>query len=254
MIKHIVKKIEEAEIYQEPFPHLIIDNIFDEETYKEIIEYFPETLHKNYYPTNIPFDSFMKPLSKLYSDRYVLDLDKHGGNYIRNYPSGYRVINFWKMFSDLILHSDIQDAFRRKYSPFIEDMYWQHAFPTARVSIDYKPYSIGTHRDKDEKLVSVMFYTPHSDYNNSEWYPDLADNYGTALMVPKDANMKITDQHYDLNLFETVKIAQYRPNRLFSWPVLHNSFHGVFPLKYNLPRQTIGYFIKNTTNTKGRFN
>ncbi|MDT8282081.1 MAG: hypothetical protein RQ982_04625 [Gammaproteobacteria bacterium] len=66
--------------------------------------------------------------------------------------------------------------------------------------------------------------------------------------------MVITGEHHDLGLFETVKIAMYLPNSLFSWPVLADSFHRKYPIEHNKHRQTLRYFIKYTSNAKkGRF-
>lgn len=229
MIDHIVDKIETAEIQLKPFPHLAIQDIFPKDTYQEIIDNFPKQS-----------DPFMQSLSKLYSQRHVLNLDKHKGNSIDERVE----LAYWRKFGSKILSPAIMKAFLNKYEPYLNKGYWKNAYPTARLSIDTGSYSIGAHRDRADKLVSVMFYVP--DKQPSE---EIQENYGTALLIPNDPKMKMIDRHYDLSLFEMKKVAKFRVNELFSWPVISNSFHGVYPLQHKLPRKTIGYFIKNTTDT-----
>lgn len=237
-IEHVIAKINKAEVFIYPFPHLMIDNIWPQDFYGKMIKNFPD-----YSAT------YMQPLSNIYFNRYVLNLDEKEGKSITKLPKDdKKELNFWMDFKGHLLSSDLTNAFLEKYENHIDKKWMKDAYPTARLSIDTKGYSIGPHRDRDEKLVSVMFYMPKS-------LPDMhtQEVAGTTLMIPKNSKMEITCKHYTFDLFETKKRALYKPNSLFSWPVLSNSFHGVEPLDVDIKRDTIGYFIKNKDGVTGRF-
>jgi hypothetical protein len=238
MLKHTIEKINNSERLLEPFPHLMIDDIFTHSLYLEMLGKFP--LDTNY----------MAKLSNMYKDRFVLNLDEHTSPSICQLPD--KAMGFWRDFAKHLLSNELMMCLLHKYEDVMPSKYWKNAYPTARLSIDYPPYSIGSHRDRDDKLVSVMLYVPSR--KSDEYSEEFMDNYGTALLTPKDKEKKWSMQHHDLTLFNKEKVAPYKSNSLFSWPVVNNSFHGVYPLIYSEPRYTIGYFIKNTTNTRGRFN
>jgi len=241
-VDHIVNKIEKARLYKQPFPHLSIQNIFPDDVYAEMLEQFP-TGH----------ESYMTPLSAKYNNRFIMDLDDekvHGGSNYRRHikdPKVKKDLQFWLRFRKVMMSPELVNVFIRKYSEHLDPAYFKNAYPTARLSVDMKNYSIGPHRDRDDKLVSVMFYTPIDPPTK-----EIEEDAGTVLLTPKDPKRKFGNEHYTFDLFDVVKTAKYQPNSLFSWPVLHNSYHGVRPIHHKMHRTTVGYFIK-TQDVFNRF-
>lgn len=242
-LEHMLNVVNNATLSTNPFAHLNVDGIFPDNVYQSILKNFPKKTAP-----------YWKPLSEIYSNRLVIDLDKHEPhNQINQMSDDYKCeLAYWIQFRKDLLHPDLMMCFLEKYKDFLPKKFWKNAHPTARLSLDSTPYSIGAHRDRDDKLVSVMLYTPPKTYVD-----EIADNYGTALLTPKDPNMKVGMKHYNLKLFNKVGVAKFRPNAMFSWAVTHDSFHGVYPLQHTALRPTISYFIRNRKdihhNTKGRF-
>ena len=242
VVDHVIAKIEKARLYKKPFPHMSINGIFPEDFYNKMISQFPTSAA-----------SYMVPLSAVYNNRFVMDLDddkpKGSSNFRRHIkkPKLKKELELWVRFRKFIMSKRLQQCLLEKYADYLDPKLGKLAYPTGRLSVDMKGYSIGAHRDRDDKLVSVMFYCPTIEPSKQ-----LQEDAGTVLLVPKDPSMKTTSEHYSFDLFDVVKTAKYRPNSLFSWPVLENSFHGVLPMMHDVERTTIGYFIK-AKNAPSRF-
>lgn len=84
---------------------------------------------------------------------------------------------------------------------------------------DGESYSLSPHTDSPVKMVSVLFYLPADDGR-----PDL----GTSLYKPTRPGFTSDgSRHLPREDFQLVATMPYRPNCLFAFPRLENSFHGV---------------------------
>lgn len=232
-LQYTINKIEESLLRTEPYAYLEIENIFSDSFYADLIKHKPKKI-----------DAY-RPLSKMYSDRYVMEL-----GYGENTNRGIAKINlkdnsnFWKEFQNtFIKNKDLANCFIEKYKDFLDTERAKKGMINCRLSCDFKGYSIGVHRDKRDKVLSVLFYIPDS------YQPDRANNWGTQILIPKK-NMVHSDKHHPYNddgthnLFDLHKTVEYAPNKLFSWCVGEKSYHGVAPTIFDGKRESIAFFIK----------
>jgi hypothetical protein len=95
-------------------------------------------------------------------------------------------------------------------------------------------------------MVSCLFYLPDED-NLS---PEIEEDWGTQILVPK-VEMKHTDKHHPYNkdgshdLFNVYKTVTFEPNKMFSWCITYNSYHGVSPISQEGERDSIAFFMKS---------
>lgn len=223
-LNHVVESIKNAKLNTEPFPYLYIENVFPEDFYKKLVENVPDKSAKGF-----------RKLSSTYNNRFVMDLYKgeNGGESIKSFDG------FWNYFQKyFIKQPDVVNAFLDKYRQYLGPFEMKDTFVNARITKDMKGYSIGPHRDRKNKMFSVIFYLPE------EYDEALAKDWGTGLYVPKNKDMIHTDKHYKFDDFDLFKTAECKPNTLFSWCVIEDSYHGVTPTTIAGERTTIGYFLK----------
>ena len=119
MIDKLIQKLNEATLFSEPFKHLSIEDFFPEDYYLEMMKNFPSQDKK-----------YMKPLSKMYQKRFVLDLDTKEGNSITKLsPQEKSELEFWMEFRKQILSKDLCEAFLAKQE--VPKKFWKNAYPTA---------------------------------------------------------------------------------------------------------------------------
>ena len=234
-LEYTIKMIDEAVLQTEPYPFLEIEDIFDNSFYADMIRYKPQGL------------KHFRPLSKMYSDRYVLEL-----GYGENVEKNMRTVNFsdlsqktfWKEFQNtFIKNRDLAEAFVRKYKDYLDTNRTDRGKINCRISRDLKGYSIGVHRDKRDKVFSALFYIPDTPME------DRKVNWGTQILVP-NRQMVHTDSHHAYkpdgthDSFDLYKAVTFEPNKMFSWCVTKDSYHGVAPTVFDGYRDSIAFFMK----------
>jgi hypothetical protein len=246
VLEHVKKQIDESAVSEEidGYPYIQILNFFPQHYYEELVEVFKGMNNKGFYP-----------LSKNYQDRYVYQISR-GENVHSPMPTfndlTERERNFWKDFQDTFYTSGfLKTAFLEKYDDYIDfpKEYYGHMMDQCRLQRDYKGYSIGAHRDKLDKILSVMIYTPTTDD------PRILEDHGTALLTPKfedpekvphhpDHVGQGKDRHFRFEEMNLVKTASSIPNSIYSWAVAEKSYHGVTPLESDHTRHTMAFFVK----------
>jgi hypothetical protein len=84
---------------------------------------------------------------------------------------------------------------------------------------DQSKYEIGPHTDAAHRLITFLFYLPQ-DLRYRE--------LGTSIYTPKQRDFESWDGvHYPHDRFDRVRTVEFLPNRLFCFPKLSTSFHGV---------------------------
>tara|TARA_Y100000310_G_scaffold267365_1_gene279313 strand:- start:1646 stop:2455 length:810 start_codon:yes stop_codon:yes gene_type:complete len=246
-LKHVIDKINSATMNTDipGYPHFNINELFPEDYYLELVENLKSMDH-----------NVFSKLSKNYQNRYIYDLNC-GENINRTRQSFEDLksneIKFWTKFQETFLvKDDFKKAFYKKYEDYIDFPNCEEiGQPACRIQRDFKGYSIGPHRDRLDKIFSVMIYAPTVDDLTEE----LIDDHGTVICIPKfndpeTVPQKIghvgtgTDRHFLFEDVEIVKTAPSLPNSLYSWAVADRSYHGVTPLKSDKVRSTIAYFVK----------
>lgn len=217
---HVIKKIKGASVISLPYEHIVIDNIFPENLYKQLTE--------NYIPDNI-LNSLKnyKRVGDGYSDsRHILKLQS-------NMPyMEEKLRNVWQNFAKYIsyhfIHLILQKFNISEHDLFSDILYVK----------DKQSYSLGPHTDKVAKILTCLFYIPITDSNK---------NHGTSMYVPLDENFRCAGgPHHDFNKFKLHKTIEFIPNRLFCFKKSDVSFHGVEPVTENIERNLIIFDLQKT--------
>ena len=209
--EYVIKKIIDALIIKEPYPHILISEIFPDEFYSVLLEQIPKVsayTPKTKYGKTMTlenFDILDEEKKKFWKEVYgFLRSDKFASILLKKFNISKNGV------SDLFLHKDLEN-------------------------FEFRP-----HRDTHSKLVTYLFYLPE-DSSLSQ--------LGTHMLVPKKGVViKKTTEHQDWELFETVKMSEYVPNSFFAFAPHENSFHAVkidFPEDSVKKRDTIRGFVFN---------
>lgn len=210
---YISKKIKDTTIATFPYEHIVIDNIFPENLYKQLTE--------NYIPDNVL--SQLKDSNRVgngYSDsRYVLKLQSNMPYMEEKLRHVWQ--NFAKYISYHFIHLILQKFNIPEHDLFSDILYVK----------DKQNYSLGPHTDKVAKVLTCLFYIPINDVNK---------NHGTSMYLPLDENFRCSGgPHHEFNKFKLHKTIEFIPNRLFCFKKSDVSFHGVEPVTENIVRNLI---------------
>lgn len=204
-LNYTLDKIKNSELLLYPFPHLLIENVFPEETYKQMIKHLP---------TNYQ------------------EIEKTRGT--RGYPKrftaglqGY----LWDDIKKFLLGRELKNVLCEKFEVGIKNL-----IEDTLLIRDYEGYQITPHTDTPKKVITALFYLPVDDKNK---------NAGTTLYMPKkDGFVCKTGKHYSFEEFDPIITAPFKPNSVLIFARTDYSFHGVEPsnvirdvLLYNINQQ-----------------
>jgi len=215
---YIVDKIKNATIYDYPFLHLIVDDIFPTDFYNLLLENKLSDL-----------DLYnLKDINRVgtgYSDsRKVLNLEPEMPQLKNNYKEFYE--NFAKY-----MHYHFQSLIMKKFKLSLRGTKGDLLYTR-----DTKNYSLGPHTDKTSKLLTCLIYLPMDDKHSF---------IGTSVYTPKITNFKCKGgPHYKSSNFDLVKTINYIPNRMFCFLKTDNSFHGVEPVTVEVERNLLIFDIQ----------
>ena len=234
--EHVFYTIMNANINEYPYPHMLVQNIFDTETYKDILENLPddgafETIANR--PTIISYTD--EP--PIYQESFVINMAKESFSTL---PEKQK--DFWMDFSSWFLGSDMMSMLLNKFTPFIQQRFNDACGKSLRVGAtglitrDKTGFSIGPHTDTDQKVLTLLFYLP-KDFSQL--------HLGTTIYVPKDPNfLGKSGMHYEPKDFKKVFTAPFEPNSLFCFMKTKRSFHGVEIIENeNIERNLLIYNI-----------
>ena len=217
-IDHIIERVQQTEIVQSPFPHMLIEHAFDADTYGKIQDRFFE-----------PEEMDPSPLTNL--NRRLFRLDQ--------YPEWSESTDprkrFWAELSTELSSGEFCTAIFQKFAalrllnPCVRDHEEKgrtdHIFLTKNVLVrDGESYTHDPHADSFDKFVTILFYLPKT--------PDTGVS-GTSMFVPKDPNKYFDTQvHHPFDEFNFIKEMPFKPNTAFVFLKTENSYHGVLPSKH----------------------
>ncbi len=215
-------------IYQ-PFPHLIVENIFPEELYKCTQKYFPDPSEMH---------SISEDSSRVKKDSYKRRNIFHFNIQNLQKLSEPKKV-FWASLYQHVSSYGFIEEFLRKFEPWIannlseiSDQYNRiHLISDAMLVNDQSNYQLGPHTDLPTRLLSILIYLPSFDQ----------PSIGTSLYQPIDPQFNCrTGKHYRSKGFTEVKKIPFKPNTLLAFPRTNQSFHGVETLKIdNLDRKML---------------
>lgn len=213
--EYVKYKIVNAPIINYPYPHIIINNIFPENFYEELLN-------------SIPTISEFTPKPK-YPGRKTLTLDEIDRLTIEKKE-------FWQQMEKWFKSEDFSKTLLKKFGitkPGVSD-YFLHK--------DLEDFEVTPHTDVHSKLVTYLFYLPKNE--------ELSD-LGTRILVPKNESSVGTTKHQNWDDFNIVNSSKYIPNSFFAFTPCQNSFHAVkikFPKNIKKKeRDTIRGFIFDKT-------
>ena len=197
----VKQRIINAPVMEDPYPHILIDEIFPTQFYDELIKNIPSIQEYTAKPK--------------YPGRKTLTLDNFD-----NLEEEKR--HFWEKMDKWIKSEEFTELLLNKYS--IEKKGYSDYF----LHKDLEDYEVTPHVDVRSKLVTYLFYLPKDDS-----LPEL----GTSVLVPKQGvKIESTTKHQDWEDFDIVKESKYIPNSFFSFTPCENSFHAV---KIRFPPENI---------------
>jgi len=200
---HVLARLAAAPIRREPFPHVIVDEVFPPDFYESIIDHWPE-------------GESWRPLSESgrvtgYSAaRQVVLMDEAGYARLdaqrRQFWAGE--VGAWLLGQEFRLQ-----ALKRF------DLGTPDTGGDALVVSDRTTYAIGPHTDAPHRIVSLLFYLPEDATFR---------RFGTSFYEPLDSAFRCAGGlHHPFERFRRVTTVEFVPNRLVAFPKSDRCFHGV---------------------------
>lgn len=228
-MKSEVVKILMSQIDPDPYPHIVVDDFFDLETYMQIMQHFPDP--------DIMSDGYLDftKQADLVRDQAMVEADD--GRYeMQHVKLPNEGKDFWleftsKMFPNgnngTILGGPPEAICRRC------DVDFRNVYACARLVVDQQGSGIGPHSDRRDKRISAIVYLGEAE-----------GACGTMLLAPK-YGIKPDDpeKHYTFEDFNLVKTVEHKPNRLIAWPVDRPSYHA-YHQAVPCHRKTLKFFIQ----------
>jgi hypothetical protein len=216
ILEHVFERVASAPIVEDPFPYAVIDGIFPDDYYAEMLAHFPQ-------PDSLrPIGETGRVGRDDYRERnVVLFTDEEFERMSAQQQAFWREFAGW-MYSDLFLNLFVlkfQRALEPRLNNILADSPVLRARGDALLVNDQTNYAIGPHTDVPQRLVTFLFYLP-KDNSMRE--------LGTSVYRPKDANFVCWGGlHHSHEQFELVRTVEFLPNRLLTFPKTERSFHGV---------------------------
>lgn len=234
-LEHSQRMISCAKIETDPYKHLVIDGIFPASYYMQILENFPdESLMPKSRPDVLQLDLVMDPGVDRFADGKLLIEN----NLKQSEPEKFE---FWSEFRDAYFSQEFCQTFLDKFEGEFDERDLADFFPVGRIACDQKGAGLGPHRDRDDKICSVLFYL------GEHYDRELAIPFGT-MALKSIKSIEPGSLHHGFSNFEVVKVLEYFPNRMACWAVsrgdtLNESFHA-YHQSLDRSRHLIKYFVQ----------
>lgn len=210
--QHVLGRIRAASIETDPFPHCVVERVFPEDFYEDLLENWPDD--ESF--TAITDTGRVKGGS---SERRVILFTDKGLARIesRRRPFWSEGVARWLTASSLALAAI--EKFAHVLPESAADLRNAALGADALIVSDRTSYEIGPHTDNPQRVVSLLFYVPEDDTFR---------RFGTSFYVPRDASFRCPGgPHHAVERFLRVKTVEFVPNRLVMFPKSDRCFHGV---------------------------
>lgn len=219
-----LEKIRTAEMHDDPYTYIEIENFFPANVYKDLIGHLPsrDKMAKSKDSHSRQIDIVRDPGVKRAANgewEYQNHLDEDD-------------CLFWDWFKERYFEGDFVQALRDKFDVPKDTK----AYACGRIASEGQGSGLGPHSDRADKIISAVFYLDSDP---------LA--CGTILLRPKDKNFKPEVRHYGYKDFDIVKTIDYEQNKLIAWRVVPSSFHAYYQ-EHDTFRRTIKFFIQSQEN------
>jgi len=224
ILSQVIERILSAQIEIEPFPHFVLDNVFLDQTYRDILDHLPNDAE------------FISP------DPFRFGLNLNAQQLVRLKPENRA---FWQRTCDWLLSEEFTNAVASKFYLKLRfsdnpDTVLKSAASLGRSK---SGFLLGPHTDMPHRVLTLVFYLPENDQN---W------EAGTSLYVPRDGSFTCSGgPHYGFENFQKVATARFLPNAVVGFMKSETSFHGVEP--WNEPgfiRNSLQYEIHDSDRSR----
>lgn len=232
---HIEKQFDDNAIEMFPFPHLIVENFFPEDVYRDILKF-------NLFNENRGVDWITKEQSKNmktttpYDHRKQIYLPSRDG-----FIATEEAKAFWKDIESVFLQDNwfVNLVYNRfpayfdiRFGEFFREDNYDKFGQTLFLQKHDPDYYIGPHTDVAVRIFTCIF---------SFAYEQGFEDFGTLLLRHKnELNRCWGDDHYRFDEFEVAKVAPYKPNNFLLFFKTRQSFHGVKTISREVPAGRYG--------------
>jgi FkbM family methyltransferase len=220
VLHHVLRRVEQATVTEQPFPYLVVDNVFPPDYYAQMLEHFPtkDSLR--------PIAETGRVAENLYKERLVVLFtdDEFARMNVRQQ-------RFWRDFAQWMYADQFLSYFVHRFQPYLEPRLAKIIAADGSLQVkgdallvnDKTDYAIGPHTDSPRRLVTFLFYLPRDESMRE---------LGTSVYRPKDPSFVCWGgPHHNYDKFDNVATVEFLPNRLLAFPKTERSFHGVEPIK-----------------------
>lgn len=220
VLNHVLDRLAATPMTTQPFPYLVIDDIFPDDYYAEMLAHFPTktSLRPIGETGRVPQGAYVERLTVLFTD----------DEFARMSTTQQA---FWQEFASWMYTDQFMAAFVAKFSEQLEPRLAKILAAEKSLLLkgdallvnDQTNYAIGPHTDAPHRLISFLFYLP-SDTSMRE--------LGTSVYEHQDPSFVCWGgPHHPFTNFTKVATVEFLPNRLMVFPKTEKSFHGVEQIK-----------------------
>jgi hypothetical protein len=230
---HVAGRIAAAPVRREPFAHCVIDGIFPQDFYEEIIDHWPEEQSWQ------PLGESGRVSKAAYAERMVVLMDQAGFARLDDARRG-----FWReRVGAWLLGPALRELLLRKFAADLEGAGFgapaDKTVGDALIVSDRTDYAIGPHTDALHRVVSLLFYLPEDA---------TFSRFGTSFYQPLDPAFRCRGgPHHRFELFRRTGTVEFLPNRLVVFPKTDRCFHGVEPVDLpGIERRLLIYNVRRS--------
>jgi hypothetical protein len=231
---HVLERIAAAPVRREPFSHCVVDGIFPDDFYEQIIDHWPEE------ESWAPLAESGRVSKDAYAERMVVLMDQPG---LARLDDQRRA--FWRdRVGAWLLGRGLREHLLRKFAADLEGTEFAATADTttgdALIVSDRTNYAIGPHTDAQHRVASLLFYLPEDSTFR---------RFGTSFYQPLDPAFRCRGgPHHPFQLFRRAATVEFVPNRLVVFPKTDRCFHGVEPVDLpGIDRRLLIYNVRRST-------
>lgn len=230
-LQHVIHSIENSNLRHTPYEHCLIENIFSEDFYEQIINNLPDD--DRYMMTTYGFHKLDKEAQKTAKAyRYKFSLKKPESTQIRKVdnPDGHPL----RELSKILISKEVYNAFSNLFSNLSKS---DDMGVNAYLFRDKAGYNIPPHPDSSYKEMTWITYLARDD---------LHKEVGTVINARYDPKVWEGDQEQ----FIRYEQLEYKRNSGFAFPITKESFHSVDTITLkNFSRNIISNFYATDSFT-----
>ena len=244
-------RILETNLAVEPYPHLIIEDIFTSNVYGCILKCL-KLMRSQKILKKTSSKMSAKEIETAQRSYNDLNLISHLNRLEEIYGIGKKAKSFLKDFSLILNDAGVQQAWLHRFSgplssrqPKFEKN--SRIYSRQLLTIDGSSYAILPHTDTVDKLVTILIYLPKVENLQNQ-------HLGTLLLQKSNTSLNVKvfgKQRANWEDFIVVKQAPFKPNLALAFSACDESWHAVHEVgKMKEPRISLQTFLMKEWETK----